>query len=105
GRREWARLRWRCTGRTGPAGEFPDGQLYVNLRGYDPDQPVPAAEALAGFLRALGVSGADVPQGKAERAARDRALLARQRVRVVLNSAATVEEVRPRPPDPGRWGW
>jgi hypothetical protein len=39
------------------AGRFPDGQLYVNLRGYDPGQPVPAADALAGFLRALGVGG------------------------------------------------
>src|ERR1700733_8605495 len=36
---------------------FPDGQLYVNLRGYDPDQPVPAADALARFLRALGLPG------------------------------------------------
>ena len=36
---------------------FPDGQLYVNLRGYDPDQPMTAADALARFLRALGVPG------------------------------------------------
>ena len=35
-----------------------DGQLYVNLRGYDPGQPMPATDALAGFLRALGVPGA-----------------------------------------------
>ena len=34
---------------------FPDGQLYVNLRGYDPDAPVSAAVALTRFLRALGV--------------------------------------------------
>ena len=31
------------------ADRFPDGQLYVNLRGYDPAQPVPATDALAGF--------------------------------------------------------
>ena len=43
------------------ADRFPDGQLYVNLRGYDPDQPMPAADALAGFLRALGVPGQDIP--------------------------------------------
>ena len=36
------------------ARHFPDGQLYVDLRGYDPDRPVPAGDALAGFLRALG---------------------------------------------------
>ena len=46
------------------AGRFPDGQLYVNLRGYDPDQPMPAADALAGFLRALGVPGQDIPAGR-----------------------------------------
>src|SRR5262249_56423219 len=43
------------------AGRFPDGQLYVNLRGYDPEQPMSAADALAGFLDALGVAGQDVP--------------------------------------------
>ena len=40
-----------------PADLFPDGQLYVNLRGYDPGEPMAAADALAGFLRALGVPG------------------------------------------------
>ena len=51
------------------ADRFPDGQLYVNLRGYDPDQPVPAADALAGFLRALGVPGPGHPAeaGRARR--------------------------------------
>jgi tetratricopeptide (TPR) repeat protein/transcriptional regulator with XRE-family HTH domain len=83
------------------AGEFPDGQLYVNLRGYDPDQPVPAAEALAGFLRALGVFGADVPLGEAERAARYRSLLAGRRVLVMLDNAAAVEQVRPLLPGTG----
>jgi hypothetical protein len=43
------------------AERFPDGQLYVNLRGYDPERPMAATDALAGFLRALGVPGQDVP--------------------------------------------
>ena len=58
------------------AERFPDGQLYVNLRGYDPDLPVPPADALAGLLRALGVAGEDILAGAAERAARYRSLLA-----------------------------
>ena len=43
------------------AGQFPDGQLYVNLRGYDPGQPMTAGEALAAFLRAMGVASQDIP--------------------------------------------
>ena len=45
------------------ASDFPDGQLYVNLRGYDPGPPVLPHDALASFLRALGVNGQDVPPG------------------------------------------
>ena len=77
------------------AGRFPDGQLYVNLRGYDPGQPVTAADALAGFLRALGVPGQDIPAEEDERAARYRSLLAGRRMLVVLDNAGSVEQVRP----------
>jgi DNA-binding SARP family transcriptional activator/tetratricopeptide (TPR) repeat protein len=77
------------------AREFPDGQLYVNLRGYDPDQPMPATDALAGFLRSLGVPGKGVPPEETERAARYRSLLAGKRTLVVLDNAATVDQVRP----------
>jgi tetratricopeptide (TPR) repeat protein/transcriptional regulator with XRE-family HTH domain len=77
------------------AAEFPDGQLYVNLRGFDPDQPVTADEALAGFLRALGVPSGAIPLGEAERSARYRSLVAGRRLLVVLDNAATVEQVRP----------
>jgi tetratricopeptide (TPR) repeat protein/transcriptional regulator with XRE-family HTH domain len=75
--------------------EFPDGQLYVNLRGFDPGPPVPAADALAGFLRALGVAGADIPPGESERAARFRSAVAGKRLLVLLDNAASVEQVRP----------
>jgi len=77
------------------AGAFPDGQLYVNLRGYDPGPPVPAEDALAGFLRALGGPGQDVPAGLDERAALYRSLLAGRRVLVILDNARDVEQVRP----------
>ncbi len=77
------------------AGRFPDGQLYVNLRGYDPRRPMPATEALAGFLRALGVPGQDLPADPDERAARYRSLLAGRRTLVFLDNAGSVEQVRP----------
>ena len=77
------------------AGLFPDGQLYVNLRGYDPGQPVPAADALAAFLRALGMAGQQIPPGEDERAAAYRSLLDGRRVLVLLDNAASVEQVRP----------
>jgi len=76
-------------------GRFPDGQLYVNLRGYDPDQPLSVADALAGFLRALGVAGADIPLELEERAALYRSLLDGRRMLIVLDNAATTEQVRP----------
>jgi DNA-binding SARP family transcriptional activator/Flp pilus assembly protein TadD/DNA-binding XRE family transcriptional regulator len=74
---------------------FPDGQLYVNLRGYDPDQPVPATDALARFLRALGVRGQEIPPEEDERAGRYRSLLAGKRMLVVLDNAGSAEQVRP----------
>jgi DNA-binding SARP family transcriptional activator/tetratricopeptide (TPR) repeat protein len=77
------------------ADRFPDGQLYVNLRGYDPDRPMTAADVLAGFLRALGVPGQDIPAEEAERAARYRSLLSERRMLIVLDNARSVEQVRP----------
>jgi DNA-binding SARP family transcriptional activator len=77
------------------ADRFGDGQLYVNLRGYDPGQPVTAAEALAGFLRSLGVPGPSIPAGEDERAARYRSLLAGRQMLIVLDNARSVEQVRP----------
>jgi DNA-binding SARP family transcriptional activator len=77
------------------SARFPDGQLHVNLRGYDPARPVSAADALAGFLRALGVPGPDIPPGADQRAARYRSLLAGQRVLIVLDNAASAEVIRP----------
>jgi transcriptional regulator with XRE-family HTH domain len=84
-------VRWAHT----VAAQFPDGQLFVNLRGYDPDQPLAAGDALAGFLRALGVPSRDVPAEESERTALYRSLLAGRRMLVVLDNAGSEEQVRP----------
>jgi predicted ATPase len=76
------------------AGRFPDGQLYVNLRGYDPGQPMSPADALAGFLRALGMPGQEIPHEEDERAARYRSLIAGRRILVILDNAGSVEQAR-----------
>jgi tetratricopeptide (TPR) repeat protein/transcriptional regulator with XRE-family HTH domain len=84
------------------AGRFPDGQLYVNLRGFDPDEPVAAADALAGLLRSLGVRGAEIPDGVEDRARLYRSKLAGRRVLMLLDNARDGEQVRPLlPGDPG----
>ncbi|MET0133270.1 MAG: tetratricopeptide repeat protein [Kibdelosporangium sp.] len=74
--------------------EFPDGQLYVDLRGYDPNQPMAAGEALAGFLVALGVTGQDIPIEEAARAGRYRTEVADRRMLIVLDNVSSVAQVR-----------
>ncbi|MEO3742598.1 tetratricopeptide repeat protein [Plantactinospora sp. B5E13] len=73
---------------------FPDGQLYVNLRGAEA-APLDPAEVLARFLRAVGVPGRAVPADPVERAELYRSRLAGRRVLVLLDNAASVEQVRP----------
>jgi DNA-binding SARP family transcriptional activator len=75
-------------------GSFPDGQLYVDLLGAAP-QPLPAADALARFLRDLGVDGREIPVDEDERAARYRTVLAGRRILVVLDNARDAAQVRP----------
>ncbi|HEU4422177.1 MAG TPA: tetratricopeptide repeat protein [Pilimelia sp.] len=78
------------------AHRFPDGQLYVNLRGFDPaGAPMTAAEALRGFLDGLGVAAARVPATVAAQAGLYRSLLAGRRVLIVLDNARDADQVRP----------
>jgi DNA-binding SARP family transcriptional activator len=78
------------------ARHFPGGQLYVNLRGYDPaGAVVDPAEALRGFLDALDVAADRIPAGVPARAALYRSILAGRRVLVVLDNARDAEHVRP----------
>ncbi|PPJ00192.1 hypothetical protein C5E51_35445 [Nocardia nova] len=81
---------------------FPDGQLYVNLRGYDPGEPVTAGQALERFLTALGVAPASLPVDLETRAALFRTLLAQRRTLIVLDNAATVKQIRPLLPGAGQ---
>jgi tetratricopeptide (TPR) repeat protein len=73
---------------------FPDGQLYVNLRGAERQALDPGA-VLSQFLRALGMDGSVIPEAVEERAALYRARLADRRVLVVLDNAADEAQVRP----------
>ncbi|MEC3957617.1 BTAD domain-containing putative transcriptional regulator [Nocardia sp. CDC153] len=71
---------------------FPDGQLYVNLRGVDPE-PVTTGDALGGFLRGLGVPEGDIPSTVDDRAAQLRTLLSDKRILVVLDNARDSAQV------------
>jgi DNA-binding SARP family transcriptional activator/Tfp pilus assembly protein PilF len=74
---------------------FPDGQLYVNLRGYAPSPPMQPIEALAALLNALGVPTKEVPAELDQAAGLFRTLLADSRVLVVLDNARDADQVRP----------
>jgi DNA-binding SARP family transcriptional activator/tetratricopeptide (TPR) repeat protein len=75
---------------------FPGGQLYVNLRGFDPSgTPVRAAEAIRGFLDALGVPTDRIPHDLAAQAGLYRSLLADRKMLIVLDNARDEEQIRP----------
>lgn len=78
------------------ASRFPDGQLYVNMRGFEPDrEPMSAAEAVRGFLDAFGVPGDAIPISLDAQAALFRSKIAGQRVLVVLDNVNNADQVRP----------
>ncbi|HEX7307807.1 AfsR/SARP family transcriptional regulator [Lentzea sp.] len=76
------------------AGSFPGGQLYAELRGTS-ELPATAGEVLGRFLTSLGMESGQLPESAQERQELYRTLLAGRRVLVVLDDAASEEQVRP----------
>ncbi len=74
---------------------FPDGQLHVNLRGFDSQAPVDPSQALHGFLEALGVVPSGIPSDLDARAALYRGLVTDRRLLIMLDNAASADQVRP----------
>ncbi|MEW9529049.1 tetratricopeptide repeat protein [Microbispora sp. NPDC049125] len=81
---------------------FPDGELYVDLRGYHPTgTPLSPDDVLNMFLGALGLPRERIPTGLEQRAALYRTLLTDRTMLVLLDNARTVEQVRPLLPGRG----
>ncbi|MGW6709666.1 AfsR/SARP family transcriptional regulator [Streptomyces sp. NPDC054956] len=75
---------------------FPDGQVFVNLHGFDQDRdPLRPVEALELLLRSLGLPAAEIPSHAEAQARVYRSMLAGRRLLLVLDNAASAEQVRP----------
>lgn len=78
------------------SGAFPDGQLFIDLHGHTLGMaPVPATDALLHVLRGLGIPGQHIPTEPDQRAALYRTLMAEKRMLIVLDDAASEEQVQP----------
>lgn len=77
------------------ADRFPDGQLFVNLRGVGDSPPMTPAEVIRGFLDALQVPLGRIPASPEAQAGLYRSLLAGKRMLVLLDSARDADQVRP----------
>ena len=88
------------------ADRYPDGQLFVDLRGFTPgEQPVRPGTVIGTLLRTLGVAGERIPDDLDGRVALWRATLANRRVLLVLDNAADAAQIRPLlPSHPGSLG-
>ncbi len=78
--------------------DFPDAQLYVNLRGTE-SQPLEPSQVLAGFVRSLGVGDRSIPETLTQRSDLYRSLLSGKRALVLLDNALDEAQVRPLLPD------
>lgn len=80
---------------------FRNGQLYIDLHGYDPGSPIAPEQALERFLLALGVPAGAIPQDAAARSDLYRSVLAGRKMLVILDNAARTDQVRPLIPGSG----
>ena len=84
------------------AGRFPGGQIFLPLHGHTPGhQPVGPADALASLLLTIGVPAAQIPPGLEARVALWRDRIAGRQLLLVLDDAASSEQVRPLLPGAG----
>lgn len=94
----WLALRWAHQ----HVDQFPDGQLFVNLRGFDPSGlPTPPADALSGFLEALGVHPQSVPTNVDAQSALFRSLTTDKRILIILDNARDAPQIMPLLPGTG----
>lgn len=84
-------LRWAARA----APRFPDGQLFLDMRGFDASGPMTVREALPLLLQGLGCESARIPVDESAQAALYRTLLAGRRVLVVLDDVAAPAQLRP----------
>jgi DNA-binding SARP family transcriptional activator/tetratricopeptide (TPR) repeat protein len=77
------------------SGRFPDGQLYVDMRGYGPDEPMTPTAALGTVLRSVGMSHEQIPADLAARSALLRTHLAGRRMLLLVDNVRDSDQVRP----------
>jgi DNA-binding SARP family transcriptional activator/tetratricopeptide (TPR) repeat protein len=77
------------------AARFPDGQLFLDVRGHDPRRVMSTSDALAHLLRSLGMPDERIPGGAGDRAALYRSLVHGKRCVIVVDNAGDVEHVLP----------
>jgi tetratricopeptide (TPR) repeat protein len=73
---------------------FPDGDLYIDMRGYGTEPPLTEEQALDSFLRSLSVLPELIPDDPGERAALYRSLIADKRMLILIDNAASAKQVR-----------